>query len=264
MANRKNKSTDANDLDLGYAQRSALPLQSFYFLLPLIVAYEAAMILFYRNGLQTDIIARRMLRITGEFLGIGEIMLYLPGPLIAGALLGMHFASKQRFTSKAWRFDLGLHLRMWVETLAWAIPLLLFGTLFLQATAGDTTLQASDNASLLGERLVLSVGAGLYEELLFRLIGIAIVHAILVDVLALPKHVGQIGAIAGTAILFSAYHFLQVGREFDLRFFVFATAAGVYFAWLYVARGFGIAAGTHAVYDIVATLLAAILSSSGP
>ena len=71
------------------------------------------------------------------------------------------------------------------------------------------------------------------------------------DLLALPKHVGQWGAILGSALLFAAYHF-GGGAEFDAARFVFYTLAGLYFAILYVARGFGIVAATHALYDVLA------------
>jgi hypothetical protein len=40
-----------------------------------------------------------------------------------------------------------------------------------------------------------------------------------------------------------------------LRAFAFRTAAGVYFAYLYSERGFGITAGSHAFYDIFAVTL---------
>jgi len=40
--------------------------------------------------------------------------------------------------------------------------------------------------------------------------------------------------------------------------FGFRTMAGIYFAVLFAIRGFGITAGTHAFYDIIATFINAI------
>jgi hypothetical protein len=37
--------------------------------------------------------------------------------------------------------------------------------------------------------------------------------------------------------------------------FGFRAVAGVYFAVLFAIRGFGITAGTHAFYDIIATII---------
>jgi hypothetical protein len=52
------------------------------------------------------------------------------------------------------------------------------------------------------------------------------------------------------------YHDLpNIGNEGQALIIFFFFIAGVYLAFLYVIRGFGIAAGTHAAYDVVATTL---------
>jgi hypothetical protein len=100
-------------------------------------------------------------------------------------------------------------------------------------------------------RLMLSLGAGIYEELLFRVVLVAalawIGHAIL----------GWRPAIAGGwavllgAILFSAVHYVgPYGDRLTLYSFVFRMVAGVFFSALYLLRGFGITAWTHALYDV--------------
>jgi membrane protease YdiL (CAAX protease family) len=77
---------------------------------------------------------------------------------------------------------------------------------------------------------------------------------ILVDVLALPRPWGATGAVIGSAIAFAVYHFPNLGAmRFSLA--LFYTAAGVYFAVIYVARGFGIVVGTHAIYDVLVVTL---------
>ena len=102
--------------------------------------------------------------------------------------------------------------------------------------------------------VLLSMGAGIYEELLFRLIGIAMLHMILVDLLALPEHWGAIGAVIGSAIGFAMYHFPSF-TDVRLGLGLFYTVAGVYFALIYVTRGFGIVVGTHALYDVLVVTL---------
>jgi hypothetical protein len=68
-----------------------------------------------------------------------------------------------------------------------------------------------------------------------------------------------------SAALFSAYHHvdfftgqLYQGTSFCWNEFAFRTLAGVYFAVLFAIRGFGITAGTHAFYDVIATCINAI------
>jgi len=52
-----------------------------------------------------------------------------------------------------------------------------------------------------------------------------------------------------------AHHLGPHGEPFNGAFFAFRTAAGLYFAGLYRVRGFGIAVGAHAFYDVLAGLL---------
>ncbi|MEO8619931.1 MAG: CPBP family intramembrane glutamic endopeptidase [bacterium] len=100
------------------------------------------------------------------------------------------------------------------------------------------------------ERLTLSVGAGLYEELLFRVV--------IVTLLANGFRVLGFGRVfAGTmatiigALLFSAFHYIgPLGEPLRLESFVFRAIAGLAFSALYLTRGFGITAWTHALYDI--------------
>ena len=103
--------------------------------------------------------------------------------------------------------------------------------------------------------LMLSIGAGLYEELLFRVV--------LVGLLAWSAHklLGWRPLVAGTlatvlgALIFSAFHYIgPYGDRLDVFSFVFRTIAGLFFSALYLTRGFGITAWTHALYDVLLLL----------
>ena len=59
-------------------------------------------------------------------------------------------------------------------------------------------------------------------------------------------------AVTGSALLFSiAHHAGTPGEAFTWFAFIFRWLAGVFFAWVYVVRGFGIAVGTHTTYDVL-------------
>ena len=140
---------------------------------------------------------------------------------------------------------------MWVESLVLALPLFVFMlALFRQPAPQAALLQATDVVVSWQAQLVFSIGAGIYEELLFRLIVIAVVHTVLVDMLAMSQWVGAIGAVAVSAVAFAFYHF-GPNNPFDWGKCLFFTAAGIYFAAVYLLRGFGIVAGTHALYDLM-------------
>jgi membrane protease YdiL (CAAX protease family) len=59
------------------------------------------------------------------------------------------------------------------------------------------------------------------------------------------------GSLA-TSVLFSAAHYVgPFAYDFDWFTFIFRTLAGIFFSLLFVYRGFGIAAGAHAGYDVL-------------
>ena len=101
-----------------------------------------------------------------------------------------------------------------------------------------------------GTQLVVSLGAGLYEELLFRVLLVSGLIWLFRRVgLTPPARIGA--AILASALIFSAFHYIgPYGDELTLGSFTFRAIAGVLLSGLYVARGFGIAAWTHALYDV--------------
>ena len=59
-----------------------------------------------------------------------------------------------------------------------------------------------------------------------------------------------------SALIFSAFHYIgPLGDAFTLPSFTFRAIAGLLLSGLYAGRGFGIAAWTHALYDVGLALL---------
>ena len=103
----------------------------------------------------------------------------------------------------------------------------------------------------LGTQLMLSLGAGIYEELLFRVILVGALMALGTKLLGWgPKLAAFVAVIIG-ALVFSAFHYIgPFGDRFELGSFTFRAIGGLAFSLLYVTRGFGITAWTHALYDV--------------
>ncbi|HKW48688.1 MAG TPA: CPBP family intramembrane glutamic endopeptidase [Gemmatimonadaceae bacterium] len=99
-------------------------------------------------------------------------------------------------------------------------------------------------------KLMLSLGAGLYEELLFRVLLVSALAALGRVVFGFGvKGAGVFATIVG-ALIFSAFHYVgPFGDPFSLTSFTFRAISGVAFSALYLLRGFGITAWTHALYD---------------
>lgn len=112
-----------------------------------------------------------------------------------------------------------------------------------------------DNNTLQGRSLladiVTGIGAGIYEELVFRLILISVLMILFQNTLGFERKSSIVISVLLSAGLFSVHHHISI--PFNWLEFSFRTVAGVYFAVLFVIRGFGVTAGTHAFYDIIAT-----------
>lgn len=103
-------------------------------------------------------------------------------------------------------------------------------------------------------RVVTYVGAGIYEEILFRLVlfsGLALLLR-----LALVPKVGAvvIAAIVSALLFAAAHHIGPYGEKMNSYVFLFRAMAGLYFALLFQLRGFAVAAGAHACYDVLVGL----------
>lgn len=99
-------------------------------------------------------------------------------------------------------------------------------------------------------RLMLSLGAGLYEELFFRVVLVGGLAAGARIILGVGKRTAGVFAAVIGAVIFSAFHYIgPYGDQFQLQSFTFRFLSGLAFSGLYLVRGFGITAWTHALYD---------------
>lgn len=100
-------------------------------------------------------------------------------------------------------------------------------------------------------QLALSIGAGLYEELLFRVLlvgGLALLFRPFFE----EATAGYLLAALVGAALFSLVHYLgPLGDPFELPSFTFRFAFGLALNVLFLWRGFAVAAWTHALYDVM-------------
>ncbi|MCE2653636.1 MAG: CPBP family glutamic-type intramembrane protease [Planctomycetaceae bacterium] len=83
----------------------------------------------------------------------------------------------------------------------------------------------------------------------------ALLHFLARDLLKLGQYTAAAFAIILSALAFSLYHDVWSGGSgpggFRLGDAIFYFAAGVYFAWIYLQRGFGIVVLAHAIYDLI-------------
>jgi membrane protease YdiL (CAAX protease family) len=103
----------------------------------------------------------------------------------------------------------------------------------------------------LGSRIVMSLGAGVYEETVFRLGLLSGLAALGTKVLGLNRWGAVASAFVISALLFSAMHHIPpYGDPLRLGVFTFRVLAGLCFGLLFWFRGFAVAVYTHALYDV--------------
>jgi membrane protease YdiL (CAAX protease family) len=107
------------------------------------------------------------------------------------------------------------------------------------------------------EKLILYCGAGIYEELLFRGFLLGFLVLAFTRVTSLRRTSAMVAAAIVASLLFSLFHYVGPGSDiFTVRSFVQRALGGLYFSILFVSRGFGVTAASHALYDILVGLTA--------
>lgn len=236
----------------GYWQLSRAPRYSVAFALPLLLLYEALAALLggetagVRNG--ADVILRTLFAAVAGRWGTAVL-----AAVLVGGSLWLVVRDRRRHRGP-WRG------RVFAGMLAESVLLAaVFGTAVGLVTAqllSALAMQGGEIATLGPlERLMLSLGAGLYEELLFRVVLVTLLAIGARVVLGLgPLGAGILATLVGAALFSLAHHVGPFGEPLAVAPLLFRFVAGVAFSALYLLRGFGITAWTHALYDVLVLL----------
>lgn len=107
----------------------------------------------------------------------------------------------------------------------------------------------------LTEGILSSVGAGLYEEFLFRLVLLGGFYLVLRRVLRCPSGLAFALAMVTSAAAFASYHHVgPFGEPWVLQTFLFRFAAGLLLGAVFALRGLGVVVYLHAIYDVLLDL----------
>jgi membrane protease YdiL (CAAX protease family) len=250
-----------------YLERTTRPVYAIAFLLPLIILYEVGTLLVNTDVLhhcESRVVAFVWLKYLAQFVGFEDRVSFMVLPLLVLLVLaGLQFA-----TGKKWEVNLADTMPMGAECVLESIPLVMMGLLLSRPAAPQAA--AMQSHGLAGE-IVTGIGAGIYEEFVFRLVFICLLMILFQNLLGMKHMSSAIASILISSALFSAYHHINilpletgiVPDPFTWPKFIFRTVAGVYFAGLFAVRGFGITVGTHAVYDIIVALMKADMFVKG-
>ena len=234
-----------------YYRDSRASRYSILFAVPLLLAYEGLAWFLadpagggVRNG--ADVILKSLFLTLGGPRGLLVFNVLLAG---VGAWLIV----------RDWRqhpggVRLGVFARMLAES---AVLAMLVGAVIGRATSALLRyLIVGPSGGLdLPSQLMISLGAGIYEELLFRVILVGALAALGARAFGWSTRTAGVVACVLGALLFSAFHYIgPYGDPLEAGSFIFRALAGLTFSALYLLRGFGITAWTHALYDVFVTL----------
>ncbi|MFL2989324.1 MAG: type II CAAX prenyl endopeptidase Rce1 family protein [Candidatus Neomarinimicrobiota bacterium] len=227
---------------MSYFFTSRTSFYSFLFTIPLFFVYEISIlflskddIIVVRNG--ADFLMRNILEsfdIYGLY-GLGFVFLF-------GFVLLFIFFIK---TDNKKEFKSNFLFLMFIESVLWSFILYFMLSKFMLVLMNPT-------GKMILQQVTLAIGAGIYEEFLFRVLLIAGLTRILGFIFLWKQLARKIVALIISGGIFSAFHFMgEYGDFFSMELFLLRFFAGIILGGLYIFRGFGITAYTHSIYDLI-------------
>lgn len=225
-----------------YYRSSKTPFYSFLFVVPLMMTYELAAFVLNKSDIEglrngADVVTKQILSLFGMagFYGFSILVLIILISLLYHEMKDKEFNLRYRVL-----------FIMLGESLLYAV---LFG--FIVGKITSIILQSPTSLNF-KYKLVLSLGAGVYEEFLFRVVLITLFGLIFTKVVGLKRSTSLGLSVIIASLIFSGFHYVGFfGEQFFLQTFVFRFIGGLVLSILYVVRGFGITAYTHSFYDLL-------------
>ena len=224
-------------------------MYSFLAALPLFIIYEVLILL---TAPTTEIIVRISVDLWFkqllQLIGLDALNISLLIVFTVGIFILIHKREELN------ELRVGYFGVMLVESTLWAILVALISSSLTNLILPGMALQSGESAVQLSyiQKLTLSLGAGLYEELFFRVLLVSLLIWIFNKWFGSKSWASYASAILLSAILFSAAHYSgNMGDPFTMSSFLFRFIFGVILNGIYVWRGFGVTAWTHALYDII-------------
>ena len=258
---------------MSYWQETRGPLYSLVLVLPLLLFYEVGIVLV--NGpirathgwevrISSHVLLREVTKGVQAKLGadpeqdgavsrfcwrIGQNGIIPSAVFVVVALLAWQIA-----TRRAWRLTPWMLGTMLCEAAGLALLYFVVVKAFIDPMIPMTI--ENDEMPFLQSRYfidsVLACGAGVYEEFIFRVALIGLFALIVHGLTGTGWKAGTFAGIVLSSVAFSAAHHVgSMGKEFTWLSFAGRTGAGLLFGTVYYYRGFGVAAWTHALFDVL-------------
>lgn len=230
---------------LSYLKESHSLLYSYLICLPLFLLYE---LLIFISQPDTEQIIR--ISVDAWFKGIFTTfgLNALSITFFIACLAGVWILIRERHKLRHLRTS--YFLFMILEAVVYAVALAILISSFLQFLIMIDQGSPLEHLTRL-QLIALSLGAGLYEELFFRVILVSLLLWIFNRRFE-KRWISYTLAALLAALIFSGVHYTgSFGDSFTISSFLFRFLFGLALNVIYVLRGFGMAAWTHAIYDLL-------------
>jgi len=231
----------------GYFQATRTATWGFLMALPLVILYEVGIVWVNSGRSETiRISSEGVLKNVFLRFGLAHELILLGAVLIIGIAI-LVWERKKKVT-----FNIRYPVWITIESALYAVVLAFVVSGITQLLLSPLmAAQAMDDQGL-AMKLVLSLGAGIYEELLFRVLivgGIFLVLRLLFPNQRILMYI--VAAVIG-AVSFSLIHHLgSLGDPWELAVFLYRAIFGLVFNIVFLVRGFAVVAWTHALYDVM-------------
>ncbi len=224
-----------------YFRHSSGGTQSAVLALPLLLFYGAGITLVpeARNGV--DLISSALSRLMAHAANPTAIYVSFYGGLALADVGLFLWLRRQNRLNPQWL------LPLLAECLLYAFVTGMLSSMATRSLLGLATDTRDARHFGLIAGLIVSAGAGLHEELFFRLGGIGVVGRLWLGRDWQKPSLRLVALVCVSSVIFSLAHYL--GEPFAVTSFVFRAVSGMLFATLFLTRGFAVAAWTHALYD---------------
>jgi hypothetical protein len=228
------------------------PLTSLVLIFPLFLIYELAIPFIPSAYNGADLITSQIVRLLHGQLGV---YIALNGALFVLFLVVVLVLRKRHRFDPAMVGPLLIESGLYALTMGTLICFVMVDLLHIDPRLALPQLRTGAHSPSLPASVIIAIGAGVHEELVFRVGLFGGVDLLCARVMGLSRLWSVAIALAVSATLFSAAHHVIGGEPFRVGAFVYRLLCGVFFAGLYQLRGLSVAVYTHALYDVYVFVL---------
>ncbi len=231
----------------GYFQSTRTATWGFLMALPLVMLYEVGIVWvnmgrdsgvrISSEGIFKDVFSK--IGLTHELVLLGIVLIFGIGIIVWERKKKVMFSTRYP----------GLIL---LESTVYAFGLAFFVSGATRLLLSPLMMIQNGESHGLATNLVLSLGAGIYEELLFRVLIVGGAFLVLQKLFPSRRRMMYVIAAVIGALSFSAIHHLGAyGDPWTLGVFLYRAIWGLVFSVVFLVRGFAVVAWTHALYDVM-------------